>query len=242
MYAWALMVETYRRWPLIRLVHVLFLIIYAALLVLSVCQDELPPPELILFLIGVALPLALSMGIFGNDIASGRFRELAAEPLPLSAYYFCRVTGLLIQGALHLAFLGGSLLLLHAITGLGSIDYLGQALFVTFVLYATFATLSTSISVFAKAGADILIIILPFLLYIAMYFVRKERISPAWAWFLDWGLTAGKYALPPVFLLDKCVTWRGAIGVALHGSGLILIYALFAIILLHRKEFKPQRA
>ena len=66
---------------------------------------------------GFFLPLSLTAGIFGDDIASGRISVLATRPIELRDIYLYRLLGLSLQGAVHLLLAGGGICLLDICLG-----------------------------------------------------------------------------------------------------------------------------
>ena len=99
MKAYELIMETVLRKTFIRVLHIAWLGTYAAIFLIAF------PPELWnwgAFLFGWSgclLPLLLSAGIFGNDIASGRITLLVTKPVRLRDLYLYRLLGLSLQGA-----------------------------------------------------------------------------------------------------------------------------------------------
>jgi hypothetical protein len=102
MRAYELIKETFCRKLYICFVHVSWLAFYG--LVYTLFRPE---PEkfgrLIWICSGCFLPLLLSAGIIGDDIACGRIRVLMAKPFWLGELYVCRLVGLSLQAAVHLA-------------------------------------------------------------------------------------------------------------------------------------------
>jgi hypothetical protein len=96
---------------------------------------------------GFLLPLALSAGILGDDIASGRIAVLVTKPFWPGALYLYRLLGLSLQGALHLLLAGGLIFVLDRVLGQGTPNSLGIWLLASWLLFNACAALSTSLSV-----------------------------------------------------------------------------------------------
>src|SRR5512139_2161694 len=114
MRAFELMKETFFRRTYIWIVHVIWLALYGVYWWLFL--PEAPDFGRFLFIwAGFFLPLALSAGIFGDDIASGRICVIVTRPFWTGELYIFRLLGLSLQAAVHLALAGALVLVLHAI-------------------------------------------------------------------------------------------------------------------------------
>ena len=113
MRAYELMKETFFRRTYIWIVHVIWLALYGVFWWLFL--PEAPEFGKFLFIwAGFFLPLALSAGIFGDDIASGRICVIVTRPFWTGELYIYRVLGLSLQAAVHLLLAGAIVLILHA--------------------------------------------------------------------------------------------------------------------------------
>ena len=96
------------------MVHVIWLVLYGVFYWLFV--PEMPEMGRLLFIwAGFFLALALSAGIFGDDIASGRICVLVTKPFWVGELYLYRLLGLSLQAAVHLLLAGGVILVVHAV-------------------------------------------------------------------------------------------------------------------------------
>ena len=114
MRAYELLKETLCRKLYIWMVHISWLVFYA--LVYTLFRPEAEKfGQLVWICSGCFLPLLLSAGIIGDDIASGRIRVLIAKPFWPGELYVYRLTGLSLQAAVHLllAFVLSGLIVLH---------------------------------------------------------------------------------------------------------------------------------
>lgn len=246
MYATALMIETYRRRRIIPLAHVLFGAAYALLFVLSWYTDAPPVGGYIFLASGMFLPLVLSVGIFGSDIASGRFRVLSTEPIPLYAFYAWRLAGMVLQAVIQVTAVVLVAFAMHAAFGKCNLAHLGRWLFVTLMMFVSMAAFSTTVSVAVKAESNSLLVFLLLPAFVFLSILHRVAADPFWAEVCEWPLTVGRYALPPVELLfraaDEPKPWPEVLGACLHAAGLTLIYAVAGVALLERRQYKPQRS
>ena len=251
MYAWTLIIETYRRSRIVPFTHFLFLIPYLVLIsVLPYLERESTPVGFFILIIsGLFLAPALTTGIFSNDISSGRFRVLATEPIPREAFYIWRLAGVMLQGMIHLAIIGTMFLIMNALTGLGNLRDFLQLLLASFVLFSSVAALCLTFSIIIPSDASTLVVfLLPFAL-MGIHLLGCESTSfPVVNEICDRIVTAATYGLPPLpwiveaFTGNHEGTWREILGCAFHAAGLSLTYALLGVILINRREHKPQRA
>ena len=251
MYAWPLIVETYRRKRIVPFAHFLFLLPYLVLIpVLPYANEEiLPIGILILFISGLFFAPVLTTGIFSNDISSGRFRILATEPIPREAFYVWRLVGVMLQGMVHLAIVSTMFLIMNALTGLGNLHCFPQYLVATFIMFGSVAALSIMLSLVITSDASTLVVlILPFAIAGVDILGHISTSFPIVKEVCDGIITASKYGLPPLpwlveaFTSNHEGTWREILGCAFHAAGLSLAYALIGVTLLNRRELKPQRA
>ena len=249
---WELMKETLWRREYLWIVHVVWLACYGGFWWLM-----LPDPEefgRFLFLWGgLLLALALSAGILGDDIASGRITVLVTKPFWLGKLYVCRFLGLSAQGALHFALAWVLVLILHGITGKGTMTGVGRWLLSTWLLFNTFIALSTSLSVVVKRAHNSLLLFVATLTLSAvgsmlLYSLQGHVLESVVAGFC-------RYPFPPLEFLHhlgkgdyagQTLTishWQVATSVlcAAHSVLLTAIYGGIGIWLLTRREFLSQR-
>jgi len=252
MRAYELMKETLSRKIYIYIVHLSWFAIYGLFFTLRVHEEE--KFHQILFIWGgFFLPLALSAGIFGDDISSGRICVVATKPFWLGELYIYRLLGLSLQAAVHFFITGCLLLIIHGITGLGYIDDLNSWLFCSWLLFNTWAAISTSISVVVKRAYNFV-----FLLAVVLFFAFLNSS-------LGWNnpddtmtkvISAfGKYVCPPFTLLTRMVEGEyskyslivgkyssiKAVACVTHTLILTVFYSFFGVLLLSRRQFACSR-
>jgi hypothetical protein len=252
MRATELMKETFFRRTYIWIVHVVWLALYGGFWWFFL--PDMPEMGRFLFIWGgFFLALALSAGIFGDDIASGRICILVTKPFWTGELYLYRLLGLSLQAALHLVLAGGLVLALHALVGKGNVDNLGMWLLATWLLFNTCAALSTSLSVIVgRAFNSLLLLIIIatgyFLMGLLTMYLRHEASSGALASFIrypwppfellyklaagEWGqyaLTVGKYSVSK------------SVACIIHSLMLTLVYSVIGILLLGRREYSRVR-
>jgi hypothetical protein len=243
--------ETYSRRGFIWIVHVVWLVLYGGFWWLFLPSG----PEFGRFVFiwsGFFLPLALTAGIFGDDIASGRICVLITKPLWAGELYVCRLLGLTLQATAHFLLTGCIVLVLHLIMRKGTIDYLGTWLFASWLLFITVAALSTSLSVVVGRTYNSLLILVA---VITVYFVMGLLMSKMRQ--EDTGVLADfiRYACPPFELLSKFAggvygkysltvgrfSVSKSVACVVHSLFLTVIYSIIGIILLMKRQFSRQR-
>jgi ABC-type transport system involved in multi-copper enzyme maturation permease subunit len=252
MRAWELMKETLWRRESLWIVHVVWIACYGAFWWLL-----LPDPEefgnFVFLWGGFLLPLALSAGILGDDIASGRICVLVTRPFWLGKLYLYRLLGLSVQGALHFVLAGVLVFVLHVITHEGSMSGVGLWLLSAWLLFNTFAALSTSLSVVVKRTHNSLILFVAALTLIVVaglliHSVQGSALEPAVTGFFRYpfppfellhGLGKGDYAKQSLTLAGHSVP--KSVACAVHSLTLAAIYAGIGILLLTRRQFLSQR-
>lgn len=252
MRAYELMKETLFRKLYIYIVHLSWFAIYGLFFTLRVQAEE--TFHGILFIWGgFFLPLALSAGIFGDDISSGRICVLATKPFWLGELYIYRLLGLSIQAAVHFVITGFLLLIIHHLTGLGYIDDLILWLFCSWLLFNTWAAISTSLSVVVKRAYNFIvlfgvILFLGFLNSILGLNNPDDTITKVIS-------TLAKYVCPPFTLLTRMVEGEyskyslivgkyssiKAIACVMHTLVLTVFYSFFGVLLLSRRQFTCSR-
>ena len=240
MKAYALMVETFRRKASIRLVHLSWLGVYAAIFLIPMPPDSWPWGAFVFGWSGCLLPLVLSAGIFGDDIASGRIRLLVTEPIRPMELYVYRFLGLSLQAAVHLLAAGALILLLHRLTNRGAVDRFATWMLASWLIFNAWTALSTSLSVLVRREHNSMLLVLGtiavvFPLYLLMLFFENSLGTKIYHEVLC-------YAGPPVELLGRLGSGQyslaGAVARVAHCLLLTILYAVIGIVLLDRREFK----
>ncbi|OHB64466.1 MAG: hypothetical protein A2Y77_16865 [Planctomycetes bacterium RBG_13_62_9] len=252
MRAWELMKETFLRRRHIWIVHLTWLVFYGLFWWLF-----LPDPEEyggFLFLWGgFLLPLALSAGIMGDDIASGRMCVLVTKPFWLGEVYLYRLLGLSLQAALHFILAGCVILVLHLVTRKGTMAGLGLWFLACWLLFNTYAALSTSLSVVIKGVHNSLLLFLGTLTLSAVaamviWNLQDHPMAEVVKGFF-------RYPFPPFEFLGhlgkgdyaKQTLALGGAGIpksvacAAHSLILTTIYAGIGVRLLTRRQFSTHR-
>ena len=238
MKARALMIETYLRKSSFRFMHLCWLGTLAAIF-------AIPLPEqwswggFVFAWSGCLLSLVLSAGIFGDDIASGRIRMLVTEPIRLWELYVYRFLGLSLQAVAHLAVAGVLILLLHWLTGRGSIDRFGMWLVASWLVFNAWVALSTSLSVVVRREQNSMLLVLAtiatvFPLYMLMLFFEDSMVTKVYH-------EVVRYAGPPVELLVQMGRGKsslpGCVVHVAHSLLLTVLYGAIGVLLLNRREF-----
>jgi ABC-type transport system involved in multi-copper enzyme maturation permease subunit len=202
---------------------------------------------------GFLLPLALSAGIFGDDISSGRICVVATKPFWLGKLYIYRLLGLSVQAAVHLVITGGILLTIHGIIGIGNVDNLGSSLFSCWLLFNAWAAISTSLSVVVKRAYNFIFLLAAVLFLASLNSILRwnnpddmmTRVISAF----------GKYVCPPFTLLTRMVEGEyskyslivgkyssiKAVACVTHTLVLTVFYSIVGILLLSRRQFTCSR-
>ncbi len=144
--AYELIKETFLRRTFIWVVHLIWFGIYGLFWLLFL-PSNVEAGQFLFIWSGFFLPLALSAGILGDDIASGRICVLATRPFWLGQLYLYRLLGLSAQGAVHILLAGGLVFVLDTLMGKGTPNNLGVWLLSSWLLFNACAALSTSLSV-----------------------------------------------------------------------------------------------
>ena len=250
MRAYEIMKETLLRRRFILIIHLVILALYAVLFL-----PWLPPafrmswPPIMLFGSGCILPLIISAGIFGDDIASGRIAVLVTKPMRAAELYWWRAAGLLAQGAAHFLVAIIILVVFCCMRGRGGLAWargdLASAfsnMLAAFMLYCSTMALCTTVSVVVKRGFNSVIVFVGFV-------VIDETLRSLWsqypeAWLTHWLSQCVKYGCPPVELILTAVREKplaSQLLVGLYTLGLTAAYTGIGIFLLSRRQFPQAR-
>lgn len=252
MRAYELMKETFFRRTYIWIVHVVWLALYGSFWWLMLPDgDEFG--RFIFIWGGFLLPLALSAGILGDDISSGRICVLVTKPFWSGELYLYRLMGLALQAAVHLALAGGIVLILHAVMRKGRIDHLGSWLIATWLLFTTCAALSASLSVVVGRAFNSLLLLVVvvtgyFVVNLLMGYLRQQSSGGMLMGFI-------RYAWPPFELLSKFAggeygqysltvgrfSLTKSAACVVHSLMLTAAYSIAGIVLLCTREFSRVR-
>jgi hypothetical protein len=244
--------ETFLRRTFIWVVHVVWLVLYVGFWWLFLPGSA----EMGGFLFiwgGLLLALALSAGIFGDDIASGRICVLITNPLWSGELYICRMVGLSLQAAAHFVIAGLVLWIIPAVLHRAPTQGLFPWLVASWLLFNTCAALSTSLSVVVgRAYNSLLLLVVIVTGYSVMsLLIGYFKQQPASGTFIGFI----KYAWPPFELLYKfgggergqyaLMFGRYSLTVSVacvaHCLMLTIVYGAIGIILLARQEFSRVR-
>ncbi|MCP4612891.1 MAG: hypothetical protein GY845_29715 [Planctomycetes bacterium] len=252
MRTYELMKETLSRKLYIYIVHSSWLATYGLFFALRAGVDQ--SFHGILFIWGgFFLPLALSAGIFGDDISSGRICVLATKPFWLGKLYIYRLLGLSVQGAIHFVITGCILVAIHGILGIGNIDNLVLSLFSCWLLFNTWAAISASLSVVVKRAYNFI--------YLLAVFLFLTSLSSILGWnnpddTITKVISAlGTYVCPPFTLLSRMVEGEyskyslivgkyssiKAVACVTHTIVLTVLYSITGILLLSKRQFTCSR-
>jgi ABC-type transport system involved in multi-copper enzyme maturation permease subunit len=240
MRAWELMKETFFRKNYIPAVHVLGALFYVLLGLLPI-RHSLELGAFLFIFSGCVLPLILSQGIFGDDIASGCIRVVLTKPMSFATPYAWRVAGLCLQCCLQLAAGSIVLLVIHYMGNKGSVSHLLRFNGLSLLMFGCLATLSTTLSTFINGGRNSLVIIFGALVVVVLNKALAE---------VSGHVAVGvkgiiKYAMPPAELLwtagNTGPSGKDVLLLCCHAAGLGLIYAAIGISILSRREFPCER-
>lgn len=252
MRAYELMKETFFRRTYIWIAHVSWLALYALFWWLFIPD----PSEVGRFIFtwgGCLLPLALTAGIFGDDIASGRICVLVTKPFWPGELYIYRLLGLSLQAAVHFLLAGVVVFVLHFLMRKGSTDGLGLWLFASWLLFITCAALSTSLSVVVTRAFNSLLLLVVivtgyFVLTLLMAYLHGQAVPAVLMAFI-------RYPWPPFELLYKFAGGEhgqyaltvGRFSLAkstacvVHSLALTVVYSVIGIAILSRRQFSRVR-
>jgi ABC-type transport system involved in multi-copper enzyme maturation permease subunit len=238
--AYELIMETFRRKASIRIVHLSWFGTYAMIFLIPMPPEAWRWGTFLFGWSGCLLPLLLSDGIFGDDIASGRIRLLVTEPIRPRELYLYRFLGLSLQAAVHIWLAGALILLLHRLTGRGSIERFVVWMLASWLLFNVWAALSTSLSVVVRRSHNsmFLFIITAGVFLVASFLIAFFPENPGTRAYL----AALRYTGPPVELLAKMGIGKSSLPASVvsvaHSLMLTALYGAVGIVLLGRREFK----
>ena len=252
MRAYELIKETFFRRTYIWVVHLSWFGIYG-LFWLLLLPSNMEAGNFLFIWGGFFLPLALSAGILGDDIASGRVCVLATRPFWLGQLYLYRLLGLSLQGGLHLLLAGVLVFLLDTLLGQGTPNALGVWLLSSWLLFNACAALSTSLSVVVGRSHNSLLTFLG----VAVLYLLLDVVAGYW---LEYGTAETlrnvvRYAGLPFGLLHDLAqgdygkyslavgkyAFTKSIACIVHCLILTAVYAAAGVLLLLQREFYAER-
>jgi len=243
MRAYELMKETLLRKTYIRIVHISWFATYGLLFIIPFPAEVWNWGSFLFAWSGCLLPLLLSAGIFGDDIASGRISVLITKPLWLGELYIYRLMGLSLQAVLHLVISGCVIFILHSATGRGNMNNLGLWILSSWLIFNAWAALSTSFSVVVRRANNsmLLFVAIGFVYFLAGILMTYSRKDTATVMFLG----ALKYACPPFELLFKLANGKygmiKSVACVMHSLVLTAVYSIVGIIILSKRQFVCER-
>lgn len=239
MRAYELMKETFLRKTYVRIVHISWFAIYGLLFIIPFPPEVWNWGSFLFAWSGCLLPLLLSAGIFGDDIASGRISILITKPLWTGELYIYRLMGLSLQAVLHLVISGCVMFILHVATDRGNMNNLGLWILSSWLIFNTWAALSTSFSVVVRRAHNSMLLFaaIGFVYFFASLLVISFPKHTATVVFLG----TLRYVCPPVELLfnlanGKYSLIQGLVCV-MHSLVLTALYSIVGIIILSRRQF-----
>ena len=255
MRAYELIKETFCRKLYILIVHLSWLTLYGAFywLTLPDAGEFSGFGRFIFIWGGFFLALALSAGIFGDDISSGRICVLVTKPFRLGELYIYRLLGLSLQAAVHFILAWFVIFILHALMRKGSMENFGLWLFASWLLFNTCAALSTSLSVVIGRGYNALLLLVVtvtgfFVVSWLMFSMKQQAETGVFFSFI-------RFACPPFELLYKFAcgeygkysltvgrfSLAKSVACVVHSLILTVVYRIVGIVLLSRRQFSSER-
>ncbi len=248
MRAYELIKETFLRRTYIWVIHLVWLALYGLYWWLFL-PDAPVFGRFILVWGGFLFALALSAGIFGDDIASGRICVLVTKPFWSGQLYIYRMLGLSLQGAVHFLLAGCLMIILQHLTRKTNMNGLAWWLLASWLLFNTCAALSTSLSVVVgRAFNSLLLLIVIVTGYVIITLLMSQLQGQSEPSILQKFI---QYACPPFELLQKFAGGEHSqysltfgrfsitktAGCVVHSLMLTIAYSTVGIILLCRREF-----
>jgi len=226
MKACELIKETFLRRTFVWVVHLSWLVIYGLFWLLFL-PSGMEAGVFIFLWGGFFLPLALSAGIFGDDIASGRICVLATKPFWLGQFYIYRLLGLSLQGAVHLL-LGGVIVFgLDALMGQGTPN--SKRAYNSLVLLLAVALFYLLLGVLASYWLE----------HGTADFMRKLIRFTGLPFNLLHGMAKGEYGKYSLAVGKYGLT--KTVACTVHCLILTTVYATIGVLLLTRRQFSSQR-
>ncbi|MFC1760977.1 hypothetical protein ACFL6U_02730 [Planctomycetota bacterium] len=252
MRAYELIKETYGRRPSIKVIHISWFVLYGVYYWLSL-PDDVALGRFVFIWAGVILPLALTSGIFGDDIASGRISVLVTKPFWMGKLYLYRLLGLSVQGTLHLLLARILCFVLPLLMGKKPPQDLALWFIAAWMLFNTWAALSTSLSVVMNRSYNTLLLLVSSLACFVVVLMLTDYLGLEAD--SDWLLKLIRYTCPPFELLltfaggDRRLysLFYGRLGLAqnmacvLHSLVITAAYSSIGIVLLGRRQFSRAR-
>jgi ABC-type transport system involved in multi-copper enzyme maturation permease subunit len=255
MRAYELIKETFCRKLYILIVHLSWLTLYGIFywLTLPRAGEFSDFGQFIFIWGGCFLALALSAGIFGDDISSGRICVLVTKPFRPGELYIYRLVGLSLQAAVHFILAWCVIFILHVLMRQGSIDNLGLWLLASWLLFNTCAALSTSLSVVIGRAYNallLLVVIVTGFFVVSWLMVSSKQQAETGVFF-----SFINFACPPFKLLYKFAcgeygkysltvgrfSLAKSIACVVHSLILTVVYSIVGIVLLSRRQFSCER-
>jgi len=252
MRAYELIKETFFRRTYIWVVHLVWLALYGMYWWLFL-PDLADWGRFVLIWGGLLLALALSAGIFGDDIASGRICVLATKPFWSGYLYIYRMVGLSLQAAVHLLLAGCLIIVLQSLTRRVNMNGLALWLLASWLLFNACAALSTSLSVVVERAFNSLVILFFAVTgYVIVALLASELRGQSEPPMLQEII---RYACPPFELLQKFAggehgqysltfgrfSTTKAAACIVHALVLTIAYSTIGIVLLCRRDFSRVR-
>ncbi len=241
MKAYVLILETVLRKRTLSVIHASWLLLYAALFLIPFPEEGGWNWGPFLFAwSGCLLPLLLSAGIFGDDIASGRISLLVTKPIRTAELYCYRLLGLSVQGTIHLAAASIVIMVLHRLTGRGGAEHFATWALGAWLVFQAWAALSTSLSVVVRREHNSILLFVVALMAACGAATLNAILPEALCTKVFVGVL--RYAGPPVEFLSKMATGQfdslRSLGSAAHSLTLTVAYGAIGIFILGRREFK----
>ena len=210
------------------------------------------------------LPLLISAGIFGDDIASGRISVLITKPLWPGELYIYRLTGLSLQALVHLLIAGSLILFLRSVGG-GNVEELDQwitefkdmgliqnrsnvenfGLWIlsTWLIFTNWAALSTTLSTVVKR-ANNSVLLFASIGFVYFFVTIMTQLFPGHS-ATETITTIIRYACPQIESLYHLANGKysliSSLGCVAYSLSLTAIYGIIGIIILCTRQFECAR-
>jgi ABC-type transport system involved in multi-copper enzyme maturation permease subunit len=232
--------ETVLREPLVLVAHLALFGLYIMLGLLPT-RGATQWGKPLFLLAGIFLPMLVTRGIFGDDIATGRITVLATEPMRFATLYLGRLAGVVAQCVVHLAVGSGIFLVISLALGKGSFVNFPLWLLGALCLFTAFAALSCTLSLIVKGSYNFMAL----LFGTAAFGLMVSLMGPAATGLSGVLVRVVKYAFPPVQLLGAMCRGATPVEAALrcgHAALLAAVYATIGVIILNKREFRRTAA